>query len=58
MSTKYKIYRIHVIGNKAWRCEIYTEDIERFRAETAVVFKVEKNKVKLCYETDEPYCIE
>ncbi len=50
---KYKIYRIHVIGNKAWRCEIYTDNIELFRKETADTFKVGKEKVKFCYETDE-----
>lgn len=50
---KYKIYRIQIIGNKAWRCEIYTTDIELLRYEIANTFKVDKDKVKFCFETEE-----
>lgn len=52
---EYKIYRIQIIGNKAWRCEIFTNDIKKLRTEIANTFKVLPSKVRFCYETDEPY---
>lgn len=52
---KYRIYRIHVVGNNAWRCDVDTDDIESFREETANTFKVNLIKVRLCYETNEEW---
>lgn len=52
---KYKIYRIWIIGNKAWRTEVFTDNLEKFRNETADTFKVSKSKIKFCFEINEEW---
>lgn len=54
----YRIYRIHVIGNKAWRTEDIIKDdveMEEFRKEIADTFKTSPSKVKFQYDSDEEW---
>ena len=52
---KYHIYRINIIGNKAFAVQVEVDDIEVFRKETAQTFKVPTSKVKFHYDKDESY---
>lgn len=51
---KYRIYRLCILGKKvALKCDHSLDDLEKFRKECAKTYKVETNKVKFQYETDE-----